>query len=172
MKLNLNNFVFKVSSIKFLDYMVNLRGIEANLNERRAFLEMTPPKTMKNVQRLANKLVALSRFISKATDKNLPFFKVLRNAKTFEWTDDCEKAFTKLKNYLSNPLLLSKSNPKEELFLYLVVSSTVMNTMLVQEEVGAQLLVYYISHTMILMETRYLNIEKFALTLLHIIPRH
>ena len=41
------------------------------------------------------KVAALNKFVSKATDKCLPFFRVLR--KSFEWTDECQKAFEDLK---------------------------------------------------------------------------
>ena len=51
---------------------------------------MEPPKNVK-VQSLTRRVAALNRFVSKAIDKCLPFFKVLKKA--FEWTDECQKAF-------------------------------------------------------------------------------
>ena len=42
---------------------------------------------MKAVQSLNDKVAALNRFLSKVTDKCLPFFRVLK--KSFEWTDEC-----------------------------------------------------------------------------------
>ena len=53
------------------------------------------------------RVVALNRFVLKAIDKCLPFFKTLKQA--FVWMDECEAAFQELKCYLSNPLLLSLS---------------------------------------------------------------
>ena len=47
----------------------------------------SPPKTVKEVQSLNGKIVVLNRFISRATDKCLPFFRVLK--RSFEWTDKC-----------------------------------------------------------------------------------
>ena len=52
---------------------------------------MTSLRTVKEVQRLIGQVAALNRFISKATDKCLPFFKTLKQA--FQWTDECEVAF-------------------------------------------------------------------------------
>ena len=52
---------------------------------------MASPKTMKEVQRLTGWIAALNRFISKAIDKFLPFFKNLKQV--FQWTDECEAAF-------------------------------------------------------------------------------
>ena len=67
-----------------------------------------------------SKIAALNRFVSKAIDKCLPFFRTLR--KSFEWTDECQRAFEDLKKYLSSLPLFSPSNPGKELYLYLVVS--------------------------------------------------
>ena len=81
------------------------------------------------------KIAALNRFVSKATDKCLPFFRTLR--KSFEWTDECQKAFEDLKKYLSSLPLLSPSKPGEALYLYLAILQVVVNTALVREEDGS-----------------------------------
>ena len=91
MKLNPSKYAFGVSSGKFLGFMVSQRGIEANPEKVRAILEMSSPKTVKEVQSLTGRVVALNRFVSKATDKCLPFFKTLKQA--FVWTEECETAF-------------------------------------------------------------------------------
>ena len=123
--------------------MVSRRGIEANLKKVRAILEMSSPKTVKEVQSLIGRVAALNRFVSKATDKCLPFFKKLKRA--FVWTKECETAFQELKRYLSNPLLLSPSKEGEDLFLYLVVSIMIISATLIREENKVQLPMYYVS---------------------------
>ena len=90
-KLNLAKCLFGVSSGKFLGFMLSQRGIEANLVKVKAILDMASPKTVKEMQRLTRRVVALNRFVLKAIDKCLPFFKVLKQA--FQWTDECEAAF-------------------------------------------------------------------------------
>ena len=87
MKLNLSKCVFGVTTGKFLGFMVSQRGIEVNSKKVRAILELEPSRTVKAVQSLNGKVAALNRFVSKATDKCLPFFRVLK--KSFEWTDEC-----------------------------------------------------------------------------------
>ena len=87
MRLNPNKCAFGVSSGKFLGFMVSHRGIEANSDKIQAILNMKPPQNVKEVQSLIGRVVALNRFVYKAIDKCLPFFKVLKKA--FEWTDEC-----------------------------------------------------------------------------------
>ena len=112
-----------------------------------------PPKTVKEVQSLNDKIATLNRFVLKVIDKCLPFFRTLR--KSFEWTDECQKAFEDLKKYLSSAPLLSLSKLGEELYLYLVVSQVAVSTALVREEDRSQRPVYFISQAFRGVEVRY-----------------
>ena len=84
MKLNPLKYVFGVSSGKFLGFMVNQQGIEANLEKIKALIEMSSLKKLKDVMSLAGRVAALSRFVSRATDRCAPFFNVLKGSKRFE----------------------------------------------------------------------------------------
>uniref|UniRef100_A0A2N9IPA1 Uncharacterized protein n=1 Tax=Fagus sylvatica TaxID=28930 RepID=A0A2N9IPA1_FAGSY len=161
--LNPNKCVFGVSSGKFLGFMVSQRGIEANPDKIKAVLEMTPPRSTKEVQSLTGRVAALNRFVSRATDKCLPFFKTLRKA--FIWTDECQKSFKELKRYLTSPPLLSPSQQGEALSLYLAVSPTAVSSALIREDGGTQLPVYYTSKAFQGAEERYPAMEKLALAL-------
>ena len=135
MKLNPSKCMFGVTTRKFLGFMVSQRGIKVNPEKVRAIMELGPLKTVKEVQSLNGKIAALNRFVSKAMDKCLPFFHILR--KSFEWTDECQKAFEDLKKYLSSPPLFSPSKPREELYLYIAVSQAAVSVALVREEEGS-----------------------------------
>ena len=132
MRLNPSKCAFGVSSGKFLEFMVSRRGIEANPDNIQAILNMETPRNIKEVQSLTRRVAALNRFVSKTTDKCLPFFKVLKKA--FEWTDECQKAFQDLKIYLTTAPLLSPSVLCEELYLYLAMSPHAVSSALVREE--------------------------------------
>ena len=87
MKLNPRKCAFRVTAGKFLGFMVSQRGIEANPDKIRAIIEMKPSRNVKEVQSLNGKVAVLNRFVLRATDKCLPFFRTLK--KSFEWTDEC-----------------------------------------------------------------------------------
>ena len=125
---------------------------------------MASPRTVKEVQKLTGRITALNRFVSRATDKCLPFFKTLKQA--FAWTDECEATFQELKRYLSNPPLLSSSKEGENLYLYLAVSATAVSAALIREEDNRQLLVYYVSQVFQGARSRYPRIEKIAFALI------
>ncbi|XP_077229974.1 uncharacterized protein LOC143862956 [Tasmannia lanceolata] len=145
MKLNLNKCTFGVSSGKFLGFMVNRRGIEANPEKIKALVEVTPPKTIREVQRLTGMVAALGRFISKSAERCLPFFNAVKGIKTAPWTQECQVVFEELKQYLSSPPLLTKPKLGEELLLYLSVSPMALAAVLIREEHNQQKLIYYVS---------------------------
>ena len=74
MKLNPSKCAFGVSVGKFLGFIVNNRGIEANPDKIKAVLDMPSPSSIKEVQLLIGRIAALSRFVSRASDKCQPFF--------------------------------------------------------------------------------------------------
>ena len=74
-----------------MGFMVSQMGIEVNPEKVQAIINMDSPWTVKEVQKLTGRIAVFNRFISRATNKCLPFFKTLKQA--FAWTDKCEAAF-------------------------------------------------------------------------------
>ena len=50
-------------------------------------MEMAPPRNVKEVQSLNGKIATLNRFVLRAMDKCLSFFRMLK--KSFEWIAEC-----------------------------------------------------------------------------------
>ena len=98
-------------------------------------------------------LTALNRFISKFIDWCRPFYQLLKKWKGFQWTEECEKAFQDLKEYFMRAPM-SAPEPGEDLFMYLSVSEHAVSAMLLRDQ-GVQHLVYYVSKTLVDVETRY-----------------
>ena len=59
-KLNSSKCAFGMALRKFLGFMVSQQGIKTNLEKVRAILEMTSPKTIKEVQKLIGRIAALN----------------------------------------------------------------------------------------------------------------
>ena len=166
MMLNPTKCAFDVGSGKCLGQMVSKRGIESNPDKIKAILDMEAPTSLKEVQKLTRRLVALGRFISKSEEKCLPFFKALKKVKDFILTNESQKAFEDLKKYMAEPPLLEKPNADEILYLYLAVSNKAISAVLVKEEEKIQKPVYYVSKTLHGAELNYSAIEKFVLAMI------
>ena len=109
MKLNPTKCAFGVSAGKFLGFIVNNQGIETNPYKIKFVLDMQPHSNTKEIQRLIGRIAALSRFVSRSSDKCRPFFQVLK--KDFHKDAQCEEAFLALKTYLSSPPVLVSVDP-------------------------------------------------------------
>ena len=90
MMLNPSMCTFAVRAGKFLGFMASQRGIAANPEKIQAILNMGSPQKGKDVQKLTGCIAALNRFVSRSTDKCIPFFNVLRGSKEFAWTEEYE----------------------------------------------------------------------------------
>ena len=163
MKLNPAKCAFGVSVGKFLGFIVNHRGIEANPNKIKVVLDMPSPSGIKEVQCLTGRIAALSRFVSRASDKCQPFFQVLKKA--FLWDTKCEEAFSTLKTYLSSPPILVSSIEGELLTLYVAMSDFSTSAILVRDKERVQHPVYYCSRALRGAEERYPRMEKLILAL-------
>nr|AAS98502.1 putative polyprotein [Oryza sativa Japonica Group] len=164
-KLNPKKCVFGVRAGKLLGFHVSERGIEANPEKIDAIQQMKPPSSVHEVQKLAGRIAALSRFLSKAAERGLPFFKTLRGAGKFNWTPECQAAFDELKRYLQSPPALISPPPGSELLLYLAASPVAVSAALVQEIESGQKPVYFVSEALQGAKTRYIEMEKLAYAL-------
>ncbi|XP_019159880.1 PREDICTED: uncharacterized protein LOC109156477 [Ipomoea nil] len=166
LRLNPKKCAFAVQGGKFLGYMVTKRGIEPIPEKVQAIIDMQPPSTVKDLQRLTGRLATLSRFLSKAADKAVPFFEAIKKKEGFVWTAECQQSFEELKRYLSTPPVLSTPQVGEPLFLYLAASPRVVSSVLVREEERAQHPVYYVSRSLKAAEARYTPLEKIVYALM------
>jgi hypothetical protein len=119
-RLHLNlKCIFGVRQGRTLGYLVSQRGIEANLTKIQAILDMTPPQSTQDVQKLTGRLTALNKFISWIADWTLPFLQMLHGAKDFAWGPQQAATFESLKEYLSKLTTLISPNPASTLLLYI-----------------------------------------------------
>ena len=111
-----------------------MTGIEANPTKIQAIINMAPPQSTKDVQRLTGRMAALNRFISKSAERSLPFLKMLRGAKDFVWGLEQAAAFESLKQHLSDLATLTSPDPSLLLLLYIAASHCAVSAALVQEQ--------------------------------------
>jgi hypothetical protein len=103
---NLNRYQLKLNPIKcsfgmsagqLLGFFVSARGIEANPEKIQAILTMGKPAKLHDVQKLAGRITALSRFVTRLGEKALPFYALMKKLDDkFEWIEEADTAFAQL----------------------------------------------------------------------------
>ena len=95
--LNPAKCVLGVPAGKLLGFLVSNRGIEANPEKIKAITSLAKPVCINDVQRLAGRVVALSRFISRLGEKAMPLYQIMKKADDFVWSDAANSASEGLK---------------------------------------------------------------------------
>jgi hypothetical protein len=67
--------------------MVSSQGIDVNPKKVEVIEQLQPPRTRKEIQKLASMMTALSWFISKLGEYGMPFYKLIWKANRFQWDD-------------------------------------------------------------------------------------
>jgi hypothetical protein len=76
-------------------------------------------------------MAALSHFISRLSEKDLPFFKLLKAFEKFIWSKEADAAFTKLKQFLTSPPVLIAPQNDDVLLLYIAATDRVISIVIV-----------------------------------------
>ncbi|XP_057994971.1 uncharacterized protein LOC131175276 [Hevea brasiliensis] len=145
---------------KLLGHLISRKGIEVDPDKVKAIQEMPAPRTEKEIRGFLGKLQYISRFIARLTTTCEPIFKLLRKNQPVVWNEQCQEAFEKIKQYLSNPPILSPPIPDIPLILYLSVENMALGAMLAQEVENLERAIYYISKKLLAYEENYSLIEK------------
>nr|CAB3503307.1 unnamed protein product [Digitaria exilis] len=131
---NLRKWLWKLNPAKcLLGFIVSERGIEANPKKIATLMDMKPPRTVKDVMKLTGCMAALNRFISRLREHETEFFKLLKKQDRFQWTQEAQDAFDKLKFFLTTPPVLIAPLPGEDLLLYISATTNVVSAAIVVE---------------------------------------
>nr|XP_027189418.1 uncharacterized protein LOC113786262 [Cicer arietinum] len=162
LRLNPAKCTFGVRSGKLLGFIVSQKGIEVDPDKVRAIQEMPAPRTEKEVRGFLGRLNYIARFISHLTATCEPIFKLLRKDQKVEWNENCQKAFEKIKQYLSKPPILVPPVPGKPLIMYLTVLDESMGCVLGQHDESGRKehAIYYLSKKFTSCETRYSLLER------------
>ena len=176
-KLNPEKCVFGVPAGKLLGFIVSNRGIEANPAKIRALSQLATPTDLKQVQKLAGCVAALSRFISRLGEKALPLYRLLRCTEHLVWTDAVTSGLDEIKTLLASNPVLTAPNIGEPMLLYIATTHQVVNKVLIVErdvdgyKFPLQKPVYYVSTVLTPCKSRYRHYQKIAYAVFHGTPQ-
>lgn len=108
LKMNQKKCTFGVTAGQFLGFLVHERGIEIGLRSQEVVKIMTPPTMKRELQQLIGKINFVRKFISNLSGQIESFMGLvkIRSDSEFRWGPNQQKAFEKIKEYLSRGVLL------------------------------------------------------------------
>jgi len=167
--MNPHKCAFGVSAGKFLDFIIHEHGIEVDPNRIEAIRKVAAPMCKLDMQKFLGKVNYLRRFISNLAGKVDVFTPILRlkNNVDFTWGAEQQRAFEKIKEYLSLVLVLKAPRSGIPFRLYIAAEDKVIGAVLTQEAEGKEYVITYLSRRLIDAETRYTFIERLCLCLFY-----
>ncbi|XP_070021931.1 uncharacterized protein [Nicotiana sylvestris] len=147
---------------KFFERLRIRKGIGVDPTKIKSIRDSPPPRTKKEVMSLLGRLNYIKRFIAKLTTTCEPIFKLLKKDAAIKWTDECQKVFDKIKEYLSNMPVLVPFEPGRPFFLYLTVFKNSFSCVLGKHNVTRkrEQSIYYMSKKVTCYEAKYTLLER------------
>lgn len=110
MKKNPNKCVFRLSQVRYLDYLVNERGLQVDRENVAPILEYPVPRNSKEIRRFLGMTLWYRRFIPDHATPTLPLPKLLPMDELWTWTEDQKLGFEQNRTCLTEVPVLACPN--------------------------------------------------------------
>jgi transposase InsO family protein len=131
--LNKAKMDIKKSEIEFLGHKLSKEGISASVQKIKAIRDMPAPEDVSGVRRFCGMIQYLARYTPNLADDLEPIHRLTHKNMQFSWSEECQKAFDKLKHKLCNSPVLAYYDPDKELVLQVDSSDKGLGAVLLQE---------------------------------------
>jgi len=127
-----NQVFLGAASGKFFGFVVTSKGIHLDLEKVRAIQEMQPPRNLKKLRGLQERLAYTRRFILNLSGCCQPFTKLMKKGVSFVWDSACQQAFKEIKECLIHPPVLVASVSEKSFLLYVRAMDHCLGALLAQ----------------------------------------
>lgn len=150
--------VLRVQQVDFMGHCLTTQGLKPDPHPSKveAILKMESPKTKEDIERLNGTLNYLAKFLPKLSQVMEPLRRLTQKGIEWYWGKAEEKAFTEVKQLVTQAPVLAYYSPKKELVIQCDASSLGLGAALLQE--GQP--IAFASRALTDPETRYATIEK------------
>ena len=158
---------FCQSSMKFLGYVVDERGISVDPDKVAAIKEYPRPKTVKEVRRFVGMAGYYNRFVPNFSKLSAALTDLVKKRKitTVEWNDRAEESFNALKEALVTAPVLANPDWKKQFKLHTDASDFAIGAMLTQGDGEEERPIAYMSRKLIAAQNNYTVSEKECLAI-------
>ncbi|KAL4296425.1 hypothetical protein GQ457_12G013270 [Hibiscus cannabinus] len=158
--LNWEKCHFMVTNGIVLGHVVSRKGIEVDKSKIDIISNMPTPKTVKDVRSFLGHAGFYRRFIKNFSAISKPICNLLSKDSVFEWNEDCELAFKKIKNMLISAPIMRPPDWALPFEIMCDASDYAVGAVLGQRKDKKPYAIYYASKTLNSAQMNYSTTEK------------
>ncbi|CAL8136546.1 unnamed protein product [Orchesella dallaii] len=171
LSINLKKSSFAQRQLEYLGHVISSDGVRKNPARMRAILNMSPPTDKQGIKRLQGMCAWLITFIPNFSTLFEPLSRLLSKKTQFVWGNEQQNAFNKLKQILSEDIVLQGLDYTFPIYLRTDASEVGIGACLCQEINGQERVVSYTSKTLSTAERKYNICEKECYAILFAIKK-
>jgi hypothetical protein len=162
--LNWEKYHFMVTNGIVLGHIVSSKGIEIDKSKIKLIANLPTPKSIKDVRLFLGHAGFYRRFIKDFSVITKSLCNLLTKENVFEWTEQCEKAFVKLKSVFTSAPVIQPPDWSLTFEIMCDTSDYVVGAVLGQRKDKKPYVIYYASKTLNNAQMNYTITEKELLT--------
>ena len=155
LKINPTKCAFFQTKVQFLGHVISRNGLEADPGKVKAVQNFPVPQNQTDVKSFLGLCSYYRRYIKNFATIARPLHKASETKSSFNWTEETQEAFEKLKKHLSSTPILAFPDVKEPFILYTDASLTAMGAVLAQVQDGKERAICYASKAFSKSRTNY-----------------
>jgi hypothetical protein len=130
---NFSKCEFCLDSVKFLGHTISKDGISVDPSKVQEVMDWKPPKLAHQIRSFLGLAGYYRRFILDFSRIAKPMTELLKKGVKFLWTDECDKAFHTLREYLTSAPVLTQPDMSKPFEVFCDASGTSLGCVLMQE---------------------------------------
>ena len=146
--------------LQYLGHIVTEQGVHPYEKEVEAIKLFPTPNCTKDVKSSLGLAGYYRKFITKFSHISAPLTRLLKKNVDWEWTQECEQSFIKLKSILSSEPLLQYPDFMQPFIVTTDASNIAIGCILSQGKIGEDKPIAYASRKLNDAETRYSTFDK------------
>lgn len=159
-KLKIEKSLFLHREVKYLGHIISEKGTRPDPEKTTAIEKYNKPRNVNEVQRFLGCCNYYRKYIKNYANIARPMHNLCKKEAVFIWTENCEEAFSTLKNALMSEPLLIFPDFKDIFIVTCDASNTAIGAVLPQGTIPNDRPIQYYSKTLNDAQTRYPTIEK------------
>lgn len=157
--------------MKYLGYVVDRNGLHVDPDKVKAMLDIEPPRNVKEVRRVVGTFSWYRRFVPDFSSIITPITSLLKKRTKFQWTEECDQAFRKIKECLVVAPVLSCPDYTKPFVVQTDASSYGIGAVLTQPYDDGERVIAYLSRSLTRQEQSYCVTEQECLAVLWAIEK-